>query len=1351
MSNLFKFWKSYFFDQFTLHFGGGGGGGTTQTTSTVQNTNIPDYAKGYVENMLGATQKQLFNTSPVQTGTDDQGNPIMGTSLDSFKPYQAYGGTYDAQGNQLSYDPSKAVAGFSPMQQAAQQGIANMQTPGQFTAGSAYANQAGSGGLNSAAQALGYGAQGNFYGGVGLNAGLSGQLAGAQGQAIGGAGGQLGIQGGARYGSMGAAAGQEGQNIGTAGGAQYGAQGAAAGQAGQNLGIVGGEKYGQQGVAAGQAGQNIGIIGGAQYGAQGAGYGQGAASLANPALAYGAQGAGYGQQGAGFGQLGAGYGQQAANLANTALYYGQGSADIGKMALQAQATGQGITAQSQELARQQALAGQNYAQMATDPNSIQKYMNPYTQNVVDVQNKELQRQADIAGTQRGATAARSGAFGGSRQAIENAEANRNLAMLKNQNQAQGLQQAYKDAQTAQQYGAGLGLQGQTAAQTGLNTALQGGQLGLSGLGTALQGQQGALAGVGQAGSMYGLGMQGAQTGIQGAGMGLQGTQAGLAGINAANQSYQTGIQGAGMGLQGVNAQLAGTAQGMQGAGMGLQGVNTQLAGTAQGMQGAGMGLQGVNTQLAGTAQGMQGAQIGLQGVNTQLAGVDRQLAGTAQGMQGAQIGIQGAQAGMQGAGMGLQGVQGAQAGYGLANQAGANLANIGAQQQAAQLGIYGAQNTAGAQQQQLEQAKINQSMLDYANAQQYPLMQLGTMSNMLRGLPMQASTTNQYAASPNPMSQAIGAIGAGTSIYNAYNPKPGGAAGGLPSEFKYSKGGGIMSYDMGGEVESQLENMGDEELARQAKESSSPTIRKMAQRVLRGREISKQAGNAGAEGVQYQASAVPGLRGGGIIAFKTGGGANEEGGEDEAKIDMAERLAQPAPTTGGIMGATTQPTTPIPVVPAGPSPDVVQEAMRQRDLASAKAARPTADLLKEIQAEREALGVGENVARQEYRSQIMAERANMADEKERQRHMRLAEFFASWGSTPGPVLVAGMNALKQSVPNIISDEKEQKKARREADKIIYDIDEATRLEKLGMIDKATAIKEQAAKHAEDYNKYLLTFQSQRESDKRALEQTAMTTEAQRDVANINARTQGGVNAQRAEEMRLANIDRALGIARNRLADIEKDIESTRSKPPKGTPLAKAMESVSRYNSMLASNKDDPTKVPDYIRKDAEQAQEVVNRFEDSAKRRLKEARDQVRTYENIFTTQGRASKSGAEAPAPAMSDNPLDLDLSASADSAAPAAPANAPTKTSTSRTGDASSVNPYVDTKGKARPDAPRGEPSKASKLIDQATPVIKETANKVVNELSGSEQRYLKDKIARNEKLSVTDRIRAERAGLL
>jgi len=122
----------------------------------------------------------------------------------------------------------------------------------------------------------------------------------------------------------------------------------------------------------------------------------------------------------------------------------------------------------------------------------QQYMSPYMQSVVDIQQREAQRQADIQGTQRGAQAVRSGAFGGGRQAIMDAEAARNLAMQKGDIQAQGLQSAYQQAQAqfnadqarrlqaqqlgeqSKQYGAGLGLQG---LQTALQGAGQMGQLG----------------------------------------------------------------------------------------------------------------------------------------------------------------------------------------------------------------------------------------------------------------------------------------------------------------------------------------------------------------------------------------------------------------------------------------------------------------------------------------------------------------------------------------------------------------------------------------------------------------------------------------------------------------------------------------------------------------------------------------------------------------------------------------------------------------------------------------------------------------------------------------------------------
>ena len=132
--------------------------------------------------------------------------------------------------------------------------------------------------------------------------------------------------------------------------------------------------------------------------------------------------------------------------------------------------------------------GTNYDPYATGQfggDQAQQYMSPYMQNVVDIQQREAQRQGDIAGTQLASQATKAGAFGGGRQAIMQAEAARNLAQQKGDIQAKGLQSSYEQAQAqfnkdqqlreqSRQYGAGLGLQG-------LQTALQGaGQMGALG-------------------------------------------------------------------------------------------------------------------------------------------------------------------------------------------------------------------------------------------------------------------------------------------------------------------------------------------------------------------------------------------------------------------------------------------------------------------------------------------------------------------------------------------------------------------------------------------------------------------------------------------------------------------------------------------------------------------------------------------------------------------------------------------------------------------------------------------------------------------------------------------------------
>jgi hypothetical protein len=75
----------------------------------------------------------------------------------------------------------------------------------------------------------------------------------------------------------------------------------------------------------------------------------------------------------------------------------------------------------------------------------QSYMNPYLQSVLDPQLAELRRQNDITNMNANAKLTQAGAFGGSRQAIMNAENNRNLMQEMNKTVGQGYATAYDKA------------------------------------------------------------------------------------------------------------------------------------------------------------------------------------------------------------------------------------------------------------------------------------------------------------------------------------------------------------------------------------------------------------------------------------------------------------------------------------------------------------------------------------------------------------------------------------------------------------------------------------------------------------------------------------------------------------------------------------------------------------------------------------------------------------------------------------------------------------------------------------------------------------------------------------------
>lgn len=106
-----------------------------------------------------------------------------------------------------------------------------------------------------------------------------------------------------------------------------------------------------------------------------------------------------------------------------------------------------------------------------DSTAAQQYMNPYQQNVIDIANKEAGRSADIQGVQQAGQAAQAGAFGGSRQGVVDAERNRTLSLLQNNNQMQGQAAAYTNAQ--QQFNADQNRNNQ-ANQYASQAALAGG-------------------------------------------------------------------------------------------------------------------------------------------------------------------------------------------------------------------------------------------------------------------------------------------------------------------------------------------------------------------------------------------------------------------------------------------------------------------------------------------------------------------------------------------------------------------------------------------------------------------------------------------------------------------------------------------------------------------------------------------------------------------------------------------------------------------------------------------------------------------------------------------------------------
>jgi hypothetical protein len=457
------------------------------------------------------------------------------------------------------------------------------------------------------------------------------------------------------------------------------------------------------------------------------------------------------------------------------------------------------------------------SQSFTQPGTAQQFMSPYQQNVLDVQKDRAVQDYQQQLTDTHSQAAKAGAFGGSRQAVQDATMNRDLQDRMAQIQATGTQQAFEQAQQQFNQEQGLGMQGQQFnAQTGMQAGLANQQAGMQ---TSLANQQAAL-------QAQGLGTT---TGLQAA---LANQQAGL---TVGGQNLQALLQTQGLGAQlGQSAQMANQQMAYN------QALANQQAGMQTGMFNAGQDLsaqqmnQGANLQAGlaanqlGFQAGSQNAQLGLQaqGMNQQAQQAQLQRQYGAMGQQGnwgMQGGINTQNLGMEaqknqmvnnqmGANFNLQAQEAQQQarqqaqnsnlnylqfGAGM-NQANAGLMTQGWQNQMGQAGL--AQN-AGQFAQNTAQSQQDRAYADWLRQVNYPMQMIGFGADLASKFPQQGSTTqhtegSQTQNTPGPSIWNTVAGMVGTAAGAALGTKIGRMAeGGLmdDSEPAYAEGG-IYSY-----------------------------------------------------------------------------------------------------------------------------------------------------------------------------------------------------------------------------------------------------------------------------------------------------------------------------------------------------------------------------------------------------------------------------------------------------------------------------------------------------------------------------------------------------------------------------
>ena len=389
--------------------------------------------------------------------------------------------------------------------------------------------------------------------------------------------------------------------------------------------------------------------------------------------------------------------------------------------------------QAGDLARQ--YSGPTFeAGTSTDPTQIQDYMNPYTQLVTDVQKREARKQSDITGSNIAQQAAQSGGLGGYREAIMQSEREGDLAQQLQDIQATGDQAAYQQAMQAMeadraarlqeaQFGTQVRGQDIQAFQAGESARQQAAQMGLS-----AQQQEEAARQAQESARLSGAQFQ-------------ESTQARLQDFQ--NQKFQIEEQ-----ARQKASELGLSAQEMEDrarqAGESFQ--QEQFAQNEQLRQ-----FQQQENRAVFEAQErarQEGARLGL---NAQEIQERVNQAENEARMRASEFNVQSSR---DAAGLGLDAAR--------------FLGGLGGQRQDMAYNRLQNLQAAGQIQRELAQRGLDLGYQDFLRQQAFPREQLGLLSSLLQGLPIQPGTTvSSFGTGPSDMQQLLGTGIGGVGLYNA--------------------------------------------------------------------------------------------------------------------------------------------------------------------------------------------------------------------------------------------------------------------------------------------------------------------------------------------------------------------------------------------------------------------------------------------------------------------------------------------------------------------------------------------------------------------------------------------------------